>query len=388
MKKLLLSFLVANAFFVTPTFAGKGSLFNVKAYLDENKFVDAKKEVELVLQDTEDQKKPKAWAYKGDANKGIYETQISGARILYAMHPNCLFDAKDAYLKAFELEPNAKKQKEYASPLNMVSSYLFSEGLERFNNKKYEEAYKHFEASRSANDFLFSKGLSTLDTNAIYATAMAGINANKLVEATPLLEKLVAMDYNNAVIYESLADIYEKAKDTKALNDIVKKGLAKFPGNKNLQIVELNQTLDGGDLQESITKFEKAVQSEPKNAAMWFNLGVLYDKVKSYDKAKESYDKALDINPKYGDAAFNIGVMYFNQGVELNKQMNAIDDKEDKDGKKYAAKKAERDAVFTKALPYLEKAYAIDPKNEDYKSNLKKVYASMNMLEKAKALSE
>jgi thioredoxin-like negative regulator of GroEL len=52
------------------------------------------------------------------------------------------------------------------------------------------------------------------------------------------------------------------------------------------------------------------------------------------------------------------------------------------------ALKAERDELFKKALPNLEKAYEIDPKNADYKSNLKKVYASMNMLEKAKALGE
>ena len=71
MKKLLLSFLVANAFFVTPTFAQKGKIFNVESYISENKFLEAKKEIELVLQDPENQKKAKAWVLKGDANKGI-----------------------------------------------------------------------------------------------------------------------------------------------------------------------------------------------------------------------------------------------------------------------------------------------------------------------------
>ncbi|MBK8352097.1 MAG: tetratricopeptide repeat protein [Saprospirales bacterium] len=384
MKKLLLSFLVANAFFVTPTFAQKGKIFNVESYISENKFLEAKKEIELVLQDPENQKKAKAWVLKGDANKGIYET-----RIFYASNPTCLFDAKDAYVKAFELETNVKKQKDFGTPLNMIASYLFNEGLERFNNKKYEDAYKHFESSRNANELLFSKGLvSSIDTNGIYASAMAGINANKIAEVTPMLEKLVSMNFNNASVYEMLADIYDKTNNKTGLNDILKKGLAKFPNSKSLQIVELNKTLDGGDVQESVAKFEKAVISEPNNASLWFNLGVLYDKAKSYDKAKDAYDKALAINPDYGDAAFNIGVMFFNQGVELNKQMNAIDEKDDRDGKKFTAKKAERDAVFTKALPYLEKAYAIDPKNADYKQNLKKVYASMNMLEKAKALAE
>ena len=68
--------------------------------------------------------------------------------------------------------------------------------------------------------------------------------------------------------------------------------------------------------------------------------------------------------------------------------MNAVDDAKDKDGRIYAGLKAERDALFQQALPNLEKAYQVDPKNKEYKANLKKVYASMNMLEKAKALSD
>lgn len=383
MKKLFFIFFVANAFFVTPTFADKGKIFNVESYLTENKFLEAKKEVDLVLQDPENQKKAKAWVLKGEANKGIYET-----RIFYASNPNCLFDAADAYLKAFELETNVKKQKDFGTPLNMIASYLLNEGVERFNNKKYEEAYKHFDASRSANEFLVSKGLATLDTTALYACAMAGLNANKTAEVTPIMEKLVALDYNNAAIYENLADIYEKAKNTTALNEIVKKGLAKFPKNKNLMFVELNQTLDAGDVQKSIQKLESAIAAEPNNTSLLYALGAAYDKAKMYDKAQETYDKTIALKPDFGDAYFNAGIIHFNKGVEFNKQMNAIEDKDDKDGKKTAALKIERDNELNKALPYLEKAYATDKKNPDYKSSLKKVYATLNMLDKAKELGE
>jgi tetratricopeptide (TPR) repeat protein len=141
-------------------------------------------------------------------------------------------------------------------------------------------------------------------------------------------------------------------------------------------------------LKESIAKFEKAFTNDPTNASLAFNLGVLYDKAQDPEKTKEYYEKAISLKPEYGDAYFNLGVMYFNAGVAKNKEMNAVDDAKDKDGKIYTGLKAERDELFKKALPNLEKAYEIDPKNADYKSNLKKVYASMNMLEKAKALGE
>jgi tetratricopeptide (TPR) repeat protein len=321
---------------------------------------------------------------KGDVYKQIYETKL-----YYTQNPNCLFDSKDAYMKAYELELNPKKQKNFSTPLNTLSGYLFNEGLNRFNNKNYDDSYLHFNASRVINEFLFSKAMvSTLDTNVIYATAISGANINKTEEVKPLLEKLIAMDFDNPVIYETLAQVYELQKNEEGLKSVVTKGLAKYPKNSNLQVYELNATLDGGDLKESISKFEKAFTNDPTNASLAFNLGVLYDKAQDPVKTKEFYDKAIAMKPDYGDAFFNLGVMYFNAGVAKNKEMNAVDDAKDKDGKIYAGLKAERDELFKKALPNLEKAYEIDPKNADYKSNLKKVYASMNMLEKAKALGE
>jgi Flp pilus assembly protein TadD len=82
------------------------------------------------------------------------------------------------------------------------------------------------------------------------------------------------MDYDNPVIYETLAQVYEIQKNAEGLKSVVTKGLAKYPKNSNLQVYELNATLDGGDLKESIEKFEKAMAGDPTNASFAFNLGV------------------------------------------------------------------------------------------------------------------
>ncbi len=379
--KLTLAFL-SILFFMQNAIAQKGKIVDAQLSLQAGKIMEAKKSIDEALSDAEIQKRVDAWTTKGDVYKQIYE-----GKLFYAQNPNCLFDAKDAYVKAYELELNPKKQKKNFPSMEMLYSYLFNEGFERFNAKKYDDAFKHFKASQDIDAFLNEKQYkSVLDTNNIFATGIAAANANDLDAALPYLKKLVDMNYNNAAVYETLAQIYDNKKQDADLKAIVTKGLAKYPDNKNLQIYELNSTLDAGDLSESISKFESAVAKDPKNASIIFNLAVLYDKNKQTDKAKETYDKAIAIKPDYGDAYFNIGVMYFNEGVEINKSMNAIDDKDDPLGKKYNELKVKRDAVFQKALPYLEKAYEIDPNNIDYKSNLKKVYASMNMLEKAKAL--
>jgi len=382
MKKLVLIFTVCLS--IQTIYAQKGKITDAQLSLQDNKIMDAKKSIDAAFLDTNALRMVKAWSTKGEVYKAIYESKV-----FYATNPNCLFESKDAYLKALELEVNPKKQKEYSTPLTNLYGYLFNEGFERFNNKKFEDAYKHFQASTSINQLLFSKGfVSSIDTNAIYATAIAGANCGKNDEVIPMFEKLIALKFDNPSVYETLAQIYEIQKNKEALSKVVSKGLELYPNNKNLQIYELNTTLDGGDVQQAIDKFEKAVQNDPKNASIVFNLAVLYDKANNTEKALSNYLKAIEIKPDYGDAYFNMGVMYFNQGVQFNKKMNDVDEKVDKDGKIYDGLKKQRDEVFAKALPYLEKAYAINPKNNDYKSNLKKVYASMNLFEKAKALGE
>ena len=175
MKKLILIFTVCLS--IQTIYAQKGKITDAQLSLQDNKIMDAKKSIDAAFLDTNALKMVKAWNTKGDVYKAIYESKV-----FYATNPNCLFDAKDAYFKAIELEANPKKQKAFTTSLNNLEVYFFNEGLGRFNNKNYEDAYKHFAASSSINDLLLSKGFTTtVDTNAIYATAMAGINANKII---------------------------------------------------------------------------------------------------------------------------------------------------------------------------------------------------------------
>lgn len=278
MRKLQRIFLsLSLVCFASIAFAQKAKISSAQMYLNDGKVMDAKKEIDAALQSPEIQTRVDAWATKGDVYRNIYEVKI-----FYPQNPTALFDAKDAYFKAIELEANPKKQKAFTTSLNNLEVYFFNEGLGRFNNKNYEDAYKHFAASSSINDLLLSKGFTTtVDTNAIYATAMAGINANKIEEVIPILQKLIDMDYNNASIYESLAQIYEARKNKEELAKILTKGRAKFPNNKNLEIHELNSTLDNSDIQASIDKFATAFKNDPTNASIAFNLGVLYDKSKT-----------------------------------------------------------------------------------------------------------
>ena len=48
----------------------------------------------------------------------------------------------------------------------------------------------------------------------------------------------------------------------------------------------------------------------PKNPGVFFNLGIIYQKLKNLDKSKESYLKSVEIDPNFIDAYVNLAKVY------------------------------------------------------------------------------
>jgi tetratricopeptide (TPR) repeat protein len=154
--------------------------------------------------------------------------------------------------------------------------------------------------------------------------------------------------------------------------------------------------------QEAIGNLNLAIEKDPQNAVLHYNLGTLYDNLanpkdpksiteKDYNeyftKSTEAYNKAITLKPDYFDALYNIGAMYFNKAVKMQEAANAITD-----NKKYNEASAKADKVFAESLPFLEKAEQVNTDDKDtYRGlleTLKKLYMMMNQADKAKAVSE
>jgi len=58
----------------------------------------------------------------------------------------------------------------------------------------------------------------------------------------------------------------------------------------------------------------------------------------------------------------------------------------DKDMKRYAVLKTQRQNIFKSAIPYLEKALEVDSKNDDVAKTLLNVYSALEMTAEKKAL--
>lgn len=81
---------------------------------------------------------------------------------------------------------------------------------------------------------------------------------------------------------------------------------------------------DEGKFEEAAIEFEKALQIEPENPNILFQLGKTYNRLKEFDESAEPLQKALKIDPQLKGINYELGVAYFNTG-EFEKASNELD---------------------------------------------------------------
>lgn len=130
----------------------------------------------------------------------------------------------------------------------------------------------------------------------------------------------------------------------------------------------------------------EALQKNPNDETLLFNLGVTTANAGQLDEAEKYYKKVIELKPDYVDAYLNLADIILKPDAKLVEDMNKIKGTSAAEMKNYNAIKDERIKLFNKAMPLLEKAHQLDPKNDIVKSNLKSIYNFLELTDKVKAL--
>lgn len=186
-------------------------------------------------------------------------------------------------------------------------------------------------------------------------------------------------------IYKNMALILvEKGKTEEAKKAIAAARIAN-PEDTSLILTEANLYLETKDFDTYKKLISEVLQKNPNDADLIFNLGVISYNAKNNAEAEKYYLQAIKIKPDYVNAYLNLAILKLDADKALFEEMSKLGNSE-KDNKRYAILKKQREVVFTSALPYLEKASELDPKNTEVKNTLLSVYSALEMTEKKKAL--
>jgi len=121
------------------------------------------------------------------------------------------------------------------------------------------------------------------------------------------------------------------------------------------------------------TLMEKAIELDPDNGILYYNLGVIYAEQGELVLAKEKYSQAIKLIPDYVDAYLNLVSVILEDEVSIVDEMNNLGTSK-KDNLRYDELKVKREDLYRECVPLLEELLNVSPTNIDALNTLKNIY--------------
>ena len=388
--------IIALAFLIsTLTFAQKKELKAVEKAIKSNNYSEAKtglSQVESMLSGVDSKTKSQYYFLKAQsfyANGAGSNADIDTA-----------LESLSQVTEGYQTEVTELKQ-------NMVSNLL----------TKGNAAYEKKEYAIASNDFEHAYRASVKDTVYLYYAAATAVNLQDYDRALNLYKELKDLGYTGIeqqfyatnvetgeedILDKNTRDLYVKAKShikpgerkTESKKSEIVKNIAliyvskndndnalaamkdareESPDDINLLLSEANIYYKMGNKEEFKRLLELATSKDPKNPELQYNLGVIASESDHPEDAMGYYKKAIELDPNYINAYINSAALVLNKEQALIEEMNGLGTSK-KDDLRYDELRQMRQDVYKDAIPYLEKALEIDPKNISAAKTLHNIY--------------
>lgn len=312
-----------------------------------------------------------AWKQTKELKEGLVQTAI------------------DSYNKAYQLDPkSADKVKvgmdailnfciERGEISNSIAEYETAAGNFIMANKIQESPVYIDKGSKPNLQLLYYAGMIYIvDGTKNPASYQKGIDALQAAIDAGYNDEKGELYYYIHHGYLGLAGTLEgEAKQEQVLKakNTLLEGIEKFPDNENiltsLTMLYMRET-NVGDINELVDLLTKAINNDPQNVQKWSSLGLLYYKMKDYDKAIEVGQKAVQLKPNDYDTNYRLAYYYTDQANAMREELSK------KEYTSYADSEADLNrvkGVFMDAFNWFEKAYEIEANHKDTVEMLKSI---------------
>ena len=387
LKKML--FLVAVAI-SSQAIAQSSAVTSAWNYMKYGELDKAKASIDGASTNESTKNDAKTFLYKGE----IYEKIVLSKKPeVLALDPNALNVAIESYQKCLDLD----LKKKYADiaisgevnntiGLQGLSGIASSTGVNAYNKQDYKTALTGFESYISIGESI-AKYLNraVLDTVTYQYAGNAAYFLKDYPKAnyylgTKMVDQFKSKDAN---VYLILSEVSKAEKDTNKALDYLNKGMVNAKEKKNILIDRVNIYTKRGDNKQAIQDGLKAIEADPKNISIYLAVGTMYQIMKMDKEAEEIYTKALAIDPNNFSTNYLIGIGFYNQGANVYNE--SIESKNDK---KTIALENRAKIIWSKALPYMKKAYSINPSDKDNTTYLSEIFAKLGDLDAASTVKK
>jgi tetratricopeptide (TPR) repeat protein len=195
-------------------------------------------------------------------------------------------------------------------------------------------------------------------------------------------------------IVKNIALIYVQQKQNDLAIGAIKEARAANPLDIGLILTEADLYIQLGDKQKFTDLMKEAIEKDPNNHILYFNLGVITAEQGDRAKARAYYETAIELNSSYAASYLNLAALILDEEPELVEKMNSLGNSR-ADNIKYEQFQKQREGLFLEAVPVLEKLTEIDPSNVEALNTLKNIFGTIEdaanfkkMKEKLEALGQ
>lgn len=329
--------------------------------------------------------------------------------------------AAAAYNKLFEVEKasgKSKYTKEAKPKLDALIQFVSQKAIKAYNeDKDYKEATKNFYLTYTLHSvdtsLLYNAAISAsfakdYTTSLEYFTKLkkigyTGITTQYLAvnKESGVKENLGTEDNRDAMVkfgkYIDPTTVVSDSKRAEIVKNIsynlinlgkteeaivaIKEARIANPKDLNLLLNEAQLYIKIEDMEKFGSLMEEAIQLDPNNPTLFFNLGVVNAGEDKIEEAITYYKKAIELKPDYGDAYMNLAIAILSGENAIVEEMN----ENLSNFKKYDELEKKQKELYKEALPYLEKADGLN-RTEDTVKTLLNIYDLVGDEERADAL--
>ncbi len=331
--------------------------------------------------------------------------------------------AAAAYNKLFEVEKatGSSKYSKIATPkLNELIQYVSEKAIKEYStDKDYKSATKDFyltyKLSPKDTTFLYNAAVSAsldkdYDTSLKYYKELQDIGYTGIStqyyavnKETGEKENMGTKENSDTMVkfgkHTNPTQVTSESKQPDIIKNIgyilinqgkndeaivvIQEARKSNPKDLNLLLNEAQLYIKLKDMDKFGTLMQEAIELDPTNPTLFFNLGVVNQNEGKTEDAIKYYKKAIELKPDYGDAYMNLAVAILAGEEAIVNEMN----KNLSNFKKYDELEKKQKELYKEALPYLEKADELGRTIDTVKSILN-IYDLLEMNDKADALRE
>ena len=356
-------------------FSQDNELNKAQEFYSSQTLDSAKKYVDLATYHYEFNDQAKTMFLRGEI---YFDLGVSGKAAYRDLHPNALAVSARSFVELEEFDPQGKLKSESKARLEKIQHHLLNKGVQHFQMQEYAPALQCFETAIYSGEYT-----DKVNPKGYYFAGMCSEAQHSYDLAIYYFRKCIQHKYRLVEMYTNLLQICKDLKRDEQFLEFLEEGRDVLPKSRELMMEEIKFSVRTSRTERAEELIKKAIEEEPENSVLLYQLGTLYTQERDTDKAIKYLSKAIDLKPDYYDAIYNVGALYYTQGAAQARMSRRVSNPEERKAIEDGAKD-----LFNRALPYFEKAIKLKPKDQVTLHSLQAVYGVLGMQEQYNRVTE